>query len=31
LGWQPTLSFEDLIKTMLEGDLESLKEQKFNM
>ena len=31
LGWQPTMSFEDLIKTMLEGDLESLRDQKLNM
>lgn len=31
LGWQPTMSFEDLIKTMLERDLESLKDQKYNI
>jgi GDPmannose 4,6-dehydratase len=31
LGWQPTMSFEDLIKTMIERDLESLKDKKFNM
>ncbi len=28
LGWQPTVSFEELVKLMVEADLERLKEEK---
>jgi GDPmannose 4,6-dehydratase len=31
LGWDPTMSFEDLIKTMLEEDLRRLKDQEFSI
>jgi GDPmannose 4,6-dehydratase len=31
LGWEPTMSFEDLVKTMLEEDLKRLKDQEFSM
>jgi GDPmannose 4,6-dehydratase len=31
LGWEPTMSFEDLIKTMLEEDLRRLENQELGM
>jgi GDPmannose 4,6-dehydratase len=31
LGWEPTMSFEDLIKTMLEEDLKRLKDEERSM
>ena len=31
LGWEPTMSFEDLIKTMLEEDLKRLKDQELSL